>query len=163
ACTLRSVVCRLLEQTVIERLREAIFTPDYIKAEVAHATALLAAQPRESERKVRQAEAAEAVAREALENPGNFIARHGANAVIEGQYQGADRAWRLASAALAVARAEQHHIRPLRVAEAEAEHYVSNLVAHMQDGDVGLQRQFLAAFIRRIVRYDDEGMIELVE
>ena len=47
----------------------------------------------------------------------------------------ADREWRLASAALAVARAKQRQPRPLRVTEAEAEHYAANLVMHLQEGD----------------------------
>lgn len=86
ACTLRSVVCRLLEQTVIERVREEIFTPDYIRAEVARANTVLAARGGGFERQVRQAEVAEAAARKALENLGKFVAVHGPNSIIEGQY-----------------------------------------------------------------------------
>src|SRR5262249_26282056 len=44
---------------------------------------------------------------------------HGANSIIEGQYQVADREWRLASAALAAARLDRREAKPLRVSEAE--------------------------------------------
>ncbi|MGP3779930.1 hypothetical protein ACTWKD_14395, partial [Halanaerobium saccharolyticum] len=90
--------------TVIERIQGEIFTPDYIRSEVAHANALLAAQSGDHERTLRQAEAAEKKARQALERLTQFVASHATNAVVDEQYRLADREWRLASAALTEAR-----------------------------------------------------------
>jgi hypothetical protein len=35
SCSLRYVSCSLLERTVVERIRDEIFTPQYIREEVA--------------------------------------------------------------------------------------------------------------------------------
>jgi hypothetical protein len=164
ACTLRYVSCRLLERTVAERIREEIFTPEYIRAEVAQANALLAQRHSAEGRMLREAEAAELAARNAVENLGAFIAGHGANAIIEAQYAEADRAWRAALAAVAAAKAEQReHARPMRITEREAAFYAANLVEHLYDGDIALRRMFLASVIKRIVVFDEEGAIELVD
>jgi hypothetical protein len=109
------------------------------------------------------AEQAEATARKALDNLANFIAANGANPVIEERYRVADREWRLAMTRLTAAQAERRATKPLQVTETEATDYAHDLVAHMQGGDIRLRRQFLAAFVKRIVLYDTEGIIELVE
>jgi DNA invertase Pin-like site-specific DNA recombinase len=163
ACTLRSVPCWLLEDTIFERVAGEIFTPEYIRAEVTRANAVLAARGGDRERQLRLLEAAEARARNALENLARFIAANGGNSVIEEHYRVADREWKLASAALQSARAERRQTRPLKVTEADAREYASNLVAHMHEGDVALRRRFLAAFIKRVVIYDDDGVIELTD
>jgi hypothetical protein len=163
ACTLRSVVCRRLEDTVIETIRGAIFTPEYIQAEVAQANAALAERSGNAAHEVRQAESAVASARKALENLARFVASHSSNPIIDEQYQRADREWRSASAALTAARAQRQDTKPLRVTEAKAPDYAANLALHMQEGDIALHRRFLSAFIRRIVLCDVEGTIELTE
>ena len=140
-----------------------IFTPEYIRAEVTRANAVLAARGGDRERQLRLLEAGEARARNALENLARFIAANGGNPVIEEHYRVADREWKLASAALQSARTERRQARPLKVTEADAREYASNLVAHMHEGDVALRRRFLAAFIKRVVVYDDDGVIELTD
>ena len=112
---------------------------------------------------LRQAEAAVASARKALENLARFVASHSSNPVMEEHYQTANREWRSATARLAVARAQRQDAKPLRVSEAEARDYAANLAMHVQESDTALRRRFLAAFIRRIVLYDEEGIIELAE
>src|SRR5258707_13971072 len=82
---------------------------------------------------------------------------------MEEHYQTANREWRSATARLAVARAQRQDAKPLRVSEAEARDYAANLAMHVQESDIALRRRFLAAFIRRIVLYDEEGIIELAE
>ncbi len=163
ACTLRSVTSNLLDRTIVERIRGEIFTPEYIRSEVAQANALLAEQQGASKHTLQIAEQAEATARKALDNLANFIAANGANPVIEERYRLADREWRLAMTRLSAAQAERRATRPLQVTETEATSYAHDLVTHMQDGDIRLRRQFLAAFVKRIVLYDTEGIIELVE
>ncbi len=163
ACTLRSVVSRLLDQTVVETIRDAIFTPDYIRTEVARANVALAERSGDAAHTLRQAEAAVASARKALENLARFVASHSSNPVMEEHYQSADREWRSATARLTAARAQRQDAKPLRVSEAEAQDYAANLAMHLQEGDIALRRRFLAAFIRRIVLYDEEGIIELAE
>jgi DNA invertase Pin-like site-specific DNA recombinase len=96
ACTLRSMPCWLLEQSIIERIQQEIFTPEYIRSEVARANAILGRQDGNGERAVRQAAAAEAKARTGLQHLAQFVAAHGANPIIEEQYRVADREWRLA-------------------------------------------------------------------
>lgn len=162
-CHLPSVSCRLLEDTVVERIRSELFTPEYIRAEVARANELLARHGGDHERTLRQAEAAEKTARRSLEHLGQFIAAHGGNAVIEDQYRAADREWRMAVAALSAARADQRLARPLRVTEAEAVSYAARLADHLRQGTIPARRQFLSSFVRRIVFYGDEGDIELTE
>ncbi len=160
-CTLRSVTCDLLDAAVVERLRDAIFTPAYIRSEVALANAQLREHEGSSTRAILLAEQAESAARKALDHLADFVAANGANPVVEERYRAADREWRLASAALAAARVERRASKPLVVCETDAQEYAANLVAHMQEGDMRLRRQFLATFIRRIVLYDTEGIIEL--
>jgi DNA invertase Pin-like site-specific DNA recombinase len=163
ACTLRSVTCDLLDRTIVECIRGEIFTPEYIRSEVARANAQLAEQQGSSKRAVQMAEQAEATARKALDNLASFIAANGANPVIEERYRVADREWRSATARLTAARAERRATRPLQVGETEATAYAHDSAEHMQEGDIRLRRQFLAAFIKRIVLYDTEGTVELVE
>jgi hypothetical protein len=160
---LRSVPCWLLEDTILERIAGEIFTPEYIRAEVARANALLAQRGEDRERQMRLLEAAEARARNALDHLARFIAAHCGNPVIEEHYRATDREWKLATAALQTARAERRQARPLKVTEADAQEYASNLVVHMHEGDVALRRRFLAAFIKRVVVYDEDGMIELTD
>jgi hypothetical protein len=160
---LRSVPCWLLEDTILERIAGEIFTPEYLRAEVTRANAMLAARGGDRERQLRLLEAAEARARNALENLARFIATNGGNSVIEEHYRVADREWKLASAALQSARAERRQARPLKVTDADAREYASSLEAHMHEGDVALRRRFLAAFIKRVVVCDDDGVIELTD
>jgi alkanesulfonate monooxygenase SsuD/methylene tetrahydromethanopterin reductase-like flavin-dependent oxidoreductase (luciferase family) len=157
------VTCDLLDRTIIECIRGEIFTTEYIRSEVARANALLAEHQSSSKRTIHLAEQAEAAARKALENLASFVAAHGANPVIEERYRTADREWRAASTRLATARAERRVSRQLHVTEEDARQYATDLVVHMQEGDVRLRRQFLAAFIKRIVLFDTEGIIELAE
>jgi hypothetical protein len=83
--------------------------------------------------------------------------------VIEEHYRAADRQWKLAAAAVQSARSERRQARPLKITEADAFDYASNLKAHMHEGDVSLRRRFLAVFIKRAVVYDDDGVIELTD
>jgi hypothetical protein len=157
------VTCDLLDRSIVERIRGEIFTPEYIRSEVARANALLAEHQSSSKRTIHLAEQTEATARKALENLASFVAAHGANPVIEERYRAADREWRAASTRLAIARAERRGSRQLHVTEEDARQYAADLVAHMHEGDVRLRWQFLTTFIRRIVLYDTEGIIELAE
>src|SRR5262249_20254763 len=91
------------------------------------------------------------------------IAGHGANAIIEAQYEEAERAWRIALATVAEARAVRQRAKPTRITEQEANLYAANLVEHLYDGDIELRRIFLASVVKRIVVFDDEGTIELVD
>jgi hypothetical protein len=162
-CHLPSVSCRLLENTVIERIRSELFTPEYIRAEVALANELLTTRDGDPDRRLRQAEAELKTARRALEHLGQFVAAHGGNPVIEEQYRTADRDWRIAVSGVSAAKAERRLARPLRVTEAEAVSYAAQLADHLREGSIQARRQFLSSFIQRIVLYGDEGDIELTE
>jgi len=162
SCSLRYVSCRLLERTVVERIRDQVLTPDYLQEEVARANEILAQHGNDRQRQVQHAETAEARARKALERLGGLIAAHGSNPVIEEQYRAADSAWRLATAERSEAKQVRRRLTPLTATEAEAKRYAQELVTHMYDGDIDLRRRFIAAIVRRIVLNDEDGMIELV-
>jgi hypothetical protein len=49
------------------------------------------------------------------------------------------------------------------VTEDEAVTYAAHLADHVREGDVAERRRFLAAFVRRIVVYDHDGVIELTD
>jgi multidrug efflux pump subunit AcrA (membrane-fusion protein) len=137
ACSLNSVPCWLLEQTLLDRLRTTILSPRFLIDAVARANQILSEESKGVQSKVQQAQK--------LAHLGAFVAERGSNPILDQQYAEAERNWRIAQANVEAAKSRTQHARPISaITPQDAEHYASHVSELMLHGGMCARRDFLA-------------------
>jgi hypothetical protein len=159
-CDLPRVACWLLEETIIESLMSSVLTPEYVMEQLGHAQRLLENQRPGYETQVRSLEHAAREKEAAVRDLLRLIQRQGLSPLLEDEYQKANQEWTALVARLDVVRKESERLSRPHLTKAEVKHYLKDVRAMLQDGEIHTWQALLRRFIRCITLFPNHAEVE---
>ena len=154
-CTVPRIPCWRLDTAVISLLRETVLTPDYVVAEVERANALLAQSDEGLDARLADAEHQVQVQRKKVEAVVELMGKKGVTAILEAQYDTANRAWLEATARLSAVKAQAKQAQTAHISGEDAQLYLDEMLMKLDSGSITKRQALVSHFVDCVEVYPD--------
>jgi len=144
-----------LDEAVIQILKETILKSEYLEKEVEHANARPMHSQHEVKVRIEEVERLVAVEQKRVESIVDLIGRQGVTPILEAQYQQANKAWLEATSRLGLLRSEKVSAQTDHISLSQAQRFLEELLATLDDGLVAQKRALIARFVDYIEVFPD--------